>query len=58
MPDANEKWVSLEEIAEYLGVKPPTIRGWLKKKDLPAYKVGGVWRFRYSEVNEWIKNQQ
>ena len=34
----NEKWSSLEEVAEYLGVTKDTIRNWIKKSDIPAHK--------------------
>ena len=27
----NEKWISIEEAAEYLGIKPVTVRDWIKK---------------------------
>lgn len=30
--DGNEKWIGIEEAAEYLGVKPSTLRDWIKKK--------------------------
>jgi hypothetical protein len=30
-------------------------RGWVK---LPGFKVGGSWRFRKSEIDAWIKEQE
>lgn len=27
----NDKWIGIEEAAEYLGIKPITVRGWIKK---------------------------
>lgn len=37
----NEKWISTEEAAEYLGIKPVTVRDWIKKgKGIPARKLG------------------
>lgn len=36
----NEKWISLEEAAEHLGIKPVTIRSWIRNnKDIPAHKI-------------------
>ena len=52
-----EKWVSIDEAANYLGVKPVTIRDWIRKgKDIPAHKIGKLWKFKKSELDEWIKS--
>lgn len=55
MSEMNEKWSSLEETAEYLGVTKDTIRSWIKKTDIPAHK-GRLWKFKFSEVDEWVKS--
>ena len=54
--DVNEKWSSLEEVADYLGVNKDTIRNWIKKKDIPAHKIGRQWKFKISEVDKWVKS--
>ena len=52
----NDNWVGVEEIARYLGVKPTTIREWIKKKNgIPAYKIGKQWKFKRAEVDAWIQ---
>lgn len=56
MSEVNEKWSSLEETAEYLGVTKDTIRSWIKKTDISARKVGRRWKFKFSEVDEWVKS--
>ena len=56
MSEINEKWSSLEETAEYLGVTKDTIRSWIKKTDIPAHKVGRLWKFNFSELDEWVKS--
>jgi len=50
----NENWVSLEEIAKYLDVNKDTIRNWIKKKAIPAHRIGRQWKFKKSEVDEWV----
>ena len=53
-----EKYVSLEEAAEYLGIKAVTLRGWIKneKKGIPVHRIGKFWKFKYSELDEWINS--
>lgn len=53
----NEKWISVDEAAEYLSIKPATLREWIKKHpSLPAHKVGKQWRFKLIELDEWVKS--
>lgn len=55
--NTNEKWASIDEAAEYMGVKPVTIRDWIRKgKDIPAHKIGKQWKFKLSELDEWVKS--
>ncbi len=49
-----EKWSSLEEIAEHLGVSKDTIYRWIANRQMPAHKVGKLWKFKISEVDEWV----
>ena len=56
MNTTTEKWTSLEETAEYLGVNKDTIRNWIKKKNMPAQKIGRQWKFKLSEVDDWVKS--
>ena len=53
----NEKWISIDAAAEYLGVKPVTIRDWIKKeKGIPAHKIGKQWKFKPTELDDWVKS--
>ena len=52
----SEKWVNLEEIAEYLAANKDTVRNWIKKSAIPAHRVGRQWRFKKSEIDEWVKS--
>jgi excisionase family DNA binding protein len=52
-----ERWINVDEAADYFGVKPATIRDWIKKKNgIPAVKIGRSWRFKYSELDTWAKS--
>ena len=51
----NDKWISIDDAAEYLGVKPGTIRDWIRKgKDIPAHKIGKQWKFKCTELDNWV----
>jgi excisionase family DNA binding protein len=49
-----DRWLSVEEIAAYLGVKRDTVYKWIERKAMPAHKVGRLWKFRRREVDAWI----
>ena len=51
-----EKWVTLKEVQSYLGVGRETILSWIAKRNMPAYKVGRLWKFKLSEVDDWIRS--
>jgi excisionase family DNA binding protein len=53
---ATEQWVSVEQIAQHLNVKTFTIYKWLERKDMPAHKVGRLWRFKVTEVDQWVRS--
>ena len=52
--DKGDRWLSVKEIAVYLGIKPDTVYKWIQRKELPAHKVGRLWKFRKEEVDEWV----
>ncbi len=56
MESDNEKWISLNEVAEYLGVAKDTIRNWIKKGLIPAHKIGRQWKFKKAEIDEWVSS--
>lgn len=51
-----ENWIGVEEAAIYLGVTKDTIRNWIKKTNIPAHKIGKLWKFKRIELDEWVKS--
>lgn len=49
-----EPWSSVDDVAEHLGVSKDTIYSWLSKGQIPAHRVGRLWKFRLSDVDEWV----
>ncbi|PJC99806.1 DNA-binding protein [Janthinobacterium sp. BJB1] len=51
----SESWISVEQIAEHLGVTRDSIYRWIDRKGLPAHRVGRLWKFQRAEVDEWVR---
>ena len=49
-----EPWLSVEDIAKHLGISKETIYRWLERKTIPAYRMGRLWKFKASEVDQWV----
>jgi excisionase family DNA binding protein len=50
--------LTLEEVADRLWVHRPTLYRELRRNDIPAFKVGGEWRFDREAVENWIKERE
>jgi len=50
-----ESWSSVEDVAVHLGVAKESIYRWIERKALPAHKIGRLWKFKLSEVDEWVR---
>lgn len=50
-----DRWLSVEEICDYLGIKRDTVYKWINEKSMPAHRMGRLWKFKKDEVDEWVK---
>jgi excisionase family DNA binding protein len=51
-----ERWVSTKEISLHLGVNKDTVHKWIRNQNIPCHRIGKLWKFKISEVDEWVKN--
>ncbi len=49
--------LTIEEVAKYLRVSERTVYDWAQKGDIPAGKIGTVWRFKKSEIEKWVNDR-
>lgn len=51
--------MTVNDVADYLRVKPSTVYEWAGSGKLPGVKVGRLWRFERTEIEKWVrKNRQ
>ena len=48
----NEPWVSVDDLAKHLGAAEDSVYRWIDHKGLPAHKIGRLWKFKLSEVDD------
>ena len=51
-----DRWLSVDEIADHLGVKRDTIYKWISERQMPGHKIGRLWKFKKNEVDNWVRN--
>lgn len=57
VPINEDKWIGIDDAADYLGVNKDSIRNWIKKdSEIPAHKIGKQWKFKRSELDAWVKS--
>ena len=54
----DERWLSMKEISEYLGVTRETIYKWIEYRDMPGHRIGKFWKFKIAEVDSWVHSGQ
>ena len=56
LPILEDRWLSVDEIGEYLGIKRDTVYKWISEKGMPAHKIGRLWKFKKDEVDTWVRD--
>ena len=54
MADLEGEILTLDEVAAYLKAGKRTVYRLAKQREIPAFKLGGTWRFRRAELDRWI----
>ena len=52
----DDSYLSVDQIAEYLGVSKDTVYTWISAKGMPSHRLGRLWKFKKEEVDGWVKS--
>ena len=55
-PNTDPLW-TVEDVARYLRLEPETVRNLAREGKLPAIKIGRIWRFRKSSLDQILKEK-
>ena len=58
MSEIIDRYYSMPEICKYLVISRDTALRWIATKNMPAHKIGKNWKFKVSEIDEWVNNGQ
>ena len=53
--NAPSELLTVDEVADFLRVKPSTVYEWAKTGKIPARRVGRLWRFSREEIEIWTR---
>ncbi|MFH0725782.1 MAG: helix-turn-helix domain-containing protein [Pseudomonadota bacterium] len=55
MTEMEDRWLSINEICKYLGVSNDTVYKWIDKYEMPAHRMGRLWKFKKEQVDAWVE---
>ena len=50
--------LTVKDLAKYLNIHPVTVYNYLKKNELPAFRMGKSWRFNKESIDKWRLNKE
>jgi excisionase family DNA binding protein len=55
MSETEGRWLSIREICEHLGVSSDTVYKWIDTYQMPAHRMGRLWKFKKDQVDAWVE---
>jgi len=53
-----DEYLTIDQVAELLKVSAKTIRRLVRRSEIPGFKVGGQWRIKRADIDEWVADQK
>lgn len=58
MADDADRWRTTAEVCEHLAVSDNTLQRWIAQRGLPVHRVGRTLRFKFSEIDAWVRGSR
>lgn len=55
MTEMEDRWLSVDQICKHLGVSSDTVYRWIDRFDMPAHRMGRLWKFKKEQVDAWVE---
>ena len=55
---SDQEMMTVKEVAEYLKIAEKTAYRFAVEGKIPGFRVGAAWRFRKTEIDRWISEQE
>lgn len=55
--ELDQRWLSVDDVSAYLGIRRGTVYKWVERHGLPARKIGRLLKFRRAEIDEWMETR-
>ena len=52
-----EPVIDSEEAAKFLNINPKTLQKMARNREVPAYRIGKLWKFRISDLDGWLRSK-
>lgn len=56
-PQTDKLW-TLDEVADFLQVKPSVIKYWVQISEIPFVKLGKQYRFDQRDIKTWVEQRK
>jgi excisionase family DNA binding protein len=56
--DGQERYLTINEVSQYLNVKRSTLYSWVKSGEMPHYRLNRMVRFRKADIDTWMENHR
>jgi len=58
LEDGQERYLTINEVSQYLNVKACTIYSWVKRDEIPHYRLGKLLRFKKGDIDNWMERHR